>query len=784
MNGSRLEHLEARAFPGSGMLIMSSMPIQAIDLSKQARPAAPRETAIAAAAPGASLTECHVAAASSEPEQSSGRTQAVWAPDASMRRIPSPSLAFKNKAPRPASARAGSLPGLAIGGRRAPSSAPRDTKSPTGAGSRPPTGQTAGYRPIDEVGNNVANPNLGTAGTDLLRISPAAYADGVSSPSLAGNPSARVISDILNNQADPANPSQDLNTVDGQSLSDFGYAFGQFIDHDLDLTPTDPGQTLQILADPNDPSRMGNQTFDRSIFDPNTGTSPSNPRQQTNAVTSFLDLSQVYGSKAAVADALRIHSGGLLKTSPGNMLPYDIATYFTPAQLAVINMANDSGAVATGNLFVTGDARGNENVELTALQTLFVRNHNTIASKLQKEHPGWSDEQLYQEARKINIAEYQSIIYNQYLPDLLGPDALPRYSGYQSNVDPAIATEFSTVAFRFGHSLLSSGIERQGNNGLDVLPSDPAGASISLATDFFDPNILNPSGVVDPLTGHISTDISPILKGDADGVAQADDLMAIGDVRNLLFANGGLQDNGQDLIARDIERARDDGIGTYNQVRAAYGLPPVTSFAQITSNVTVQKELQKAYGTVDQIDPFEGGLAEDHLAGSDLGTLITKIIADQFNRLRVGDRFFYLNESWNTDELRLFQHGNTLAKVIEANTNITNLQPDVFKFTASISGSVVSRGNGAHFDASWQKGIAGMTVLLQDSDGNVLATTQTDKLGNYTFNQKSGVGGTGSYTVRVVAPSGASQVSINPAPILISRGGVSVKKVDFVLAST
>jgi hypothetical protein len=591
-----------------------------------------------------------------------------------------------------------------------------------------------------------------------------------------------VISDILNNQADPANPSSDLNTVDSQSLSDFGYAFGQFIDHDLDLTPTDPNQTLQILADPSDPSQMGNQTFARSVFDPSTGTSAKNPRQQTNAVTSFLDLSQVYGSTAALADALRSHSGGLLKTSPGNMLPYDNATYFTPAQLAVINMANDSGAVATGNLFVTGDVRGNENVELTALQTLFVRNHNMIASELQKEHPGWSDEQLYQEARKINIAEYQAITYNQYLPDLLGPNAPGKYTGYKSNVDPAIATEFSTVAFRFGHSLLSGEIERQGNNGLDVLPSDPAGAGISLATDFFDPNVLNPGGTVDPLTGHISTDIGPILKADADGVAQADDLMAIGDIRNLLFANGGLQDNGQDLIARDIERARDDGIGTYNQVRQAYGLRAVTSFAEITSDVTVQKELQKAYGTVDKIDPFEGGMAEDHVAGSDLGPLFTKIIADQFNRLRAGDRFFYQNESWNADELQIMRQGNTLAKVITANTGITNLQADVFKFTASISGSVFSHGTAQAPFPKRGAGVAGITVQLKDSNGDVVATTVTDRSGEYAFNQQNGLGGTGVYAVSLIVPGAHPQVPFGPSTIAISRGDINVKNVDFVIS--
>jgi peroxidase len=130
----------------------------------------------------------------------------------------------------------------------------------------------------------------------------------------------------------------------------------------------------------------------------------------------------------------------------------------------------------------------------------------------------------------------------------------------------------------------------------------------------------------------------------------------------------------------------------------------------------------------------------------------------------------------------VLQQGNTLAKVIESNTGITNLQPDVFKFTASISGSVVSRGNVAHAHASLQKGISGVTVNLEDSDGNVLATTQTDKLGDYTFNQLDGVSGTGSYIVSVVAPSGTTQISINPSPILVSRGDINVKKVDFVLA--
>jgi hypothetical protein len=664
---------------------------------------------------------------------------------------------------------------------------PSVTATTTAASS---TASSSAVRSITEVGNNVADPTWGTTGSDLLRTSPVAYSDGVSSPSLSQDPSARAISDILNNQADPSNPSQDVQTVDQNSLSDFGYVWGQFIDHDMDLTP-DGGASFPITVASGDPIGPDALPFTRSQYDPTTGTSTSNPRQQVNDVTSYLDLSQVYGSTQAVADALRTHVGGQLKTSPGNMLPYDNSTYFTPSELAAINMANDAGAVPTSSLFVTGDVRGNENLELTALQTLFVRNHNRIAAELQAEHPDWTDEQLYQEARKLNIAEYQMITYTEWIPAVLGPSALAPYSGYKSNVDAAIATEFSTVAFRFGHSLLSSNIERANNNGTDITDVSADGSSIPLADDFFDPNLLNPSGVVDPLTGHTSSDIGAILKGDADGVSQASDVLAINDVRNLLFGNGGL--GGQDLIARDIQRARDDGIGTYNQVRVAYGLKPVTSFAQITSNVTVQKELQAAYGSVDNIDPFEGGLAEDHVPGSDVGPLFQAIMVDQFTRLRDGDRFFYLNEKFTPDELKILQQGSTLAKVIEANTNVTNLQSDVFLFQASISGTVSFSGGSGRY-GSHSNGVSGITVQLKDADGNIVATTVTDKQGHYSFNQlstgaasadvASGVSATGTYTVSLVLPTGTQQTTANPSAITITRGSTNVTGVNFSVSTS
>jgi hypothetical protein len=657
-------------------------------------------------------------------------------------------------------------------------------------------------RSITGIGNNL-NPlhaAWGAAGTDLLRVSQVAYADGISTPSTPNTLSPREISNNLSNQSNPIFSFADnLGPAQSKSLSDYGYLWGQFIDHDMDLTKDNSGQAFDIPEDPTRQSGpkatrdpMGIEPFTRSQFDPTTGTSTSNPRQQVNAITSYLDLSQVYGSTDLVADGLRTHSGGHLKTSPGNLLPYNNLTYFTQAQLDAMNMANDAQQVPSANLFAAGDRRANENIELTSLQTLFVRNHNRLADQLSAMNPhlfsfsSWTDENLYQEARKLNIAEEEIITYSGFLPAILGPNALPAFTGYNPNVNAGIATEFSTVGFRFGHSLLSNSVGRDNNDGTGI--TDVAGdPHVNLVEDFFRPDLINPNGLSVNLVNrfgnpdpHTSSDIGAILKADADGTANETDLLLIDEVRNILFGipNG----PGTDLAARDIQRTRDHGIGTYNQVRTAYGLSPVTSFAQITSNVAVQNELRATYGTVAQIDPFEGMLAEDHLAGSDVGPLVNAILVKQFAALRDGDRFFYLNESFNTQELTLIGQGNTLAKVIENNTPITNLQADVFFFKVSISGTVFFDPNSTGHNTG--TGVQGITINLLDNTGAVIATAVTDVNGHYSFTDQTGIPGTGTFTVEVVLPSGFRATTGTRHTVDISRGALDFVDEDFGIAMT
>jgi hypothetical protein len=562
----------------------------------------------------------------------------------------------------------------------------------------------------------------------------------------------------------------------------------------MDLTTTTSGQSFDIPVDPtrqsgSNPDPMGAEPFTRSTFNPRTGAGASNPRQQINSDTSYLDLSQVYGSTQVVANALRVVEpngalGAHLKTSPGNLLPFDNLNYFTQVQINALNMANDAMQLPESSLFAAGDVRANENIELTAIQTLFVRNHNRLVDQLSTMNPAsfgltaWTDETLYQEARKLNIAEEEIITYTEFLPAILGGNVLPAYTGYKPGVNAGIATEFSTVGFRFGHSLLSNGVGRNTNDGADVVnPFNSNGSTVNLTEDFFRPDLINPNGVeVDILNPdgtidrQVSTGIGAILKADADNAANEMDLLLIDEVRNVLF--GVPNAPGTDLAARDIQRARDNGIGTYNQVRVAYGLPAVTTFAQISSDPSVQAELQATYGTVDKIDPFEGMLAEDHFGNANVGPTILAILGKQFTNLRNGDRFFYLNETFTPAEQSLITVGNTLAKVIEDNTGITNLQSDVFFFHASITGTVAVNG----------VGFSGVVIDLKYANGNIVAQTTTDANGHYSFTDQTGIPGTGSFTVFVVVPPGYKSTTLVSIPLHITRGGLDFDNIDFVLA--
>jgi hypothetical protein len=320
-------------------------------------------------------------------------------------------------------------------------------------------------------------------------------------------------------------------------------------------------------------------------------------------------------------------------------------------------MANE-GPFPSSSLPAAGDVRAAEVPPLTAMHTLWVREHNRYADALHVANPRWTDDQIYDAARRWVGALIQQITFQEFLPAILGPDPLPAYAGYDSNVDPSVSALFSTAAFRVGHTLQSGSIQRLDANG-QSLPGGP----LSIRNAFFNPNPLRDDG------------LDAYLRGMAAGTAQEFDLQVIDDLRNFLFGPPGA--GGLDLASINIQRGRDLGLPGYNQARVDRGLPRVTSFSQITSNAAAASALQTIYGDVEKVDVWVGGLAEDHVPGGIVGPLFAAIIRDQMRRSRDGDRFWFENGQFSDTDLAAIR-ATRLSDVIARNSGVTGLPANVF----------------------------------------------------------------------------------------------------------
>jgi peroxidase len=479
------------------------------------------------------------------------------------------------------------------------------------------------FRTIDGSGNNLADPGMNAAGAAMERSTPAHFADGISVP-LDGFPNPRDISNIVVQGESPDNP---------QGLSGFMYAIGQEIDHDLDLMKGG-GPDFSVHG-----SDGVTVPVARAADAPGTGPGTGHPAAAVNNITGWIDASFVYGSDAATADHLRTHDGtGHLATSAGNNLPIE------------------------NGMFLAGDVRAQENPSLTALQTLFVREHNFQVDKLHAAHPDWDGEHLYQQARAIVGGEFQNIVYGKdgFLDHLLGKNAIPKYHGYDSHVDASITEEFAGAAFRFGHSIVSEETSHLSNSRVETDIKELKDVFFEDANEFVGPDLKG----ADATLRHLSDDLHPAM-----------DVHIVEDLRNFLAD----PPSAIDLAATNIQRQHDIGTGTLNETRAALGLKPYTDFSQITKDKATVDALKAGFGTIDKVDLWTGGLAEKSVKGALLGETFGKIVADQFQDLRDGDRLWFENQL-DKATVKEIQH-TTLADIILRDTDTTpafGLQKDVF----------------------------------------------------------------------------------------------------------
>lgn len=495
------------------------------------------------------------------------------------------------------------------------------------------------YRTFDGTCNNrePGQATWGSTGSELLRGQTTAnYASDMETPLTSGLPGPREISNAVVAQLTPV--FSDLNA------SDMLMQWGQFLDHDLDLTHVDASDPMPITMPDGDLYFSGEMAFSRSVYSQDSGAGTGRPRQQVNATTAYIDASQVYGSDKQTADSLRTFSGGKLK--------------MTDAMGGLLH-TEDS---AMGKVFVSGDERAMEQVGLTAMHTLFNREHNRIAEEIAAAHPEYDDETLYQEARKVVGAILQAITYNEFLPTLMGTGAPGQYQGYDPSTNAGIANVFSAAGYRFGHSTLSPVLLRLDANG-DVIGN----GNLPLEQAFHDSSLL-----LDPANGGIEA----VLRGLAAQRGQHIDPMIVDALRNMLFGAPG--NGGFDLASLNIQRGRDHGLPGFNAMRDALGLGAYANWDEADFQPGFKALLMGVYDDIDDIDLWVGGLAERHVNGGMLGEVFSAILLEQFTRIREGDRFWYELTGMFEPAWLEYVEDSTLANVIMRNTGISTMQANVF----------------------------------------------------------------------------------------------------------
>ncbi|XP_011519983.1 dual oxidase 1 isoform X2 [Homo sapiens] len=513
----------------------------------------------------------------------------------------------------------------------------------------------------------------GSKGSRLQRLVPASYADGVYQP--LGEPHLPNPRDLSNTiSRGPAG----LASLRNRTV--LGVFFGYHVLSDLVSveTPGCPAEFLNIRIPPGDPMFDPDQRgdvvlpFQRSRWDPETGRSPSNPRDPANQVTGWLDGSAIYGSSHSWSDALRSFSRGQLASGPDPAFPRD-------SQNPLLMWAAPDPATGQNGprgLYAFGAERGNREPFLQALGLLWFRYHNLWAQRLARQHPDWEDEELFQHARKRVIATYQNIAVYEWLPSFL-QKTLPEYTGYRPFLDPSISSEFVAASEQFLSTMVPPGVYMR-NASCHFQGVINRNSSVSRAL-----RVCNSYWSREHPSLQSAEDVDALLLGMASQIAEREDHVLVEDVRD--FWPGPLKFSRTDHLASCLQRGRDLGLPSYTKARAALGLSPITRWQDINpalsrSNDTVLEATAALYNQdLSWLELLPGGLLESH---RDPGPLFSTIVLEQFVRLRDGDRYWFENTRnglFSKKEIEEIRN-TTLQDVLVAVINIdpSALQPNVF----------------------------------------------------------------------------------------------------------
>lgn len=428
------------------------------------------------------------------------------------------------------------------------------------------------------------------------------------------------------------------------------WAWLQFIDNDISMFRSTDSNTV-----------FGGATAPTLNRDDYVLDSRGN-RQQINYASPYLDMSHIYGNDLASYNAIRRNDGsGKLNTS------------YTPNQ--PIGEDEMPAYDAVTKKFVHLDARYEDNPILTALYVLFVREHNYWADIIRQEHPYMNDNEIYNTARHITIAEIQSITYTTFLPMLLGGDN-SRFSGtcftdpsFRGNDDDDIAhvvdeylhrttvyNEWTTACATLYQTFVPDTIELRDLDNTTVV------GTLFMGNDSHTAEYVWQNGIGEILLGAAlqkSEERDPVI---SDAIRRH---------------NGATKD----LSAIAIARGRDHQLPPYQIYYNQFFDRHHVTCNQYVYNTDYCTDIDAVYGVNEHIDLFAGLLSEKQHIGIVLGPVAAEIFIQQFKLLRNNDYYFYL---WDdvVSHYKAAIHRSTLATIIARNTNIAkvDLPKNVFRF--------------------------------------------------------------------------------------------------------
>jgi peroxidase len=526
------------------------------------------------------------------------------------------------------------------------------------------------YRNYDGSCNNLYVPWWGKRETPFERIIAPEYQDKINSP--------RAIGSDYKPLPNPREIAMKIHSARRTfpETTQFLVFFGQNIDHDVSLTSrsaykdgaekkcacgTGDSDCFNIPIPYDDYYNQDQKCFPftRSSAASKNFDCKFSYREQLNSVTHWLDLSNIYGSSVHTAKKLRSFQYGLLKTSVNPVNGH--------TDLPLLNEKKSCEFMTMGEqCYMGGDVRVNDNHYLTILASIFLKEHNRIATELRKINYGWNDERLFQEARRINIAEYQHVVYYEFLPVLLGGYAMNKwgliptpyntyFEKYDRYTNPQVKNAFATAAGRYGHVLV---------NKYHLVYDNQYNMVDNYTTDFvlFSQSYYGDYSLRGSMLGN-SYYSSPAINEY---------------MNNYLFQGMSKEFKRLSLGALNIQRGRDHGLAGYNKYRAWCGLNYAYSFDELTNIPSaIRNELKYLYASVDDIDLFTGIMSEYAVDDGVVGATTACILGDGFHDWKYGDRFWYENRDpivgFNIDQINQIKK-TTIARLVCDNSGIDFIQ--------------------------------------------------------------------------------------------------------------